>query len=112
MTATPFSASLTLTNIHNGEVQSETITFSDVANAYGTFDSTSNNFCTVMGDCEITDIVLTAAGVDTSKLRMFVNGRDTGYTKIGAGLIVSVNNRVPDNPIIKGGASLQFKQLA
>lgn len=109
--ATTFTGVITLTNIKTGEVQSEGFTASDVALALVTFTSTSNNFVNVLGDSEITDIVLSAAGVDTSQIRLIVNGKDTGWTKLGAGIIVTVNNRIPDSPRVRGGANLQLKQL-
>lgn len=112
MAATPFTGSITL-KYRNGRTQVATFSASDVANAFVTFNATNNNFVQANSEIgAIVDIALSAAGVDTTRLGVYVNGADQGIEYLGSGLVSTVNNRIPSPPSFKPGASIQLKQLA
>lgn len=112
MAATPFKGTLTL-RYKDGRVQVEPFTATDVANAFVTFTKSNNNFVQsrqVVG--VIADIALSAAGVDTTQIAVFVNGADQNMAYLGSGLVATVNNRVPAPAAFVPGASIQLKLLA
>lgn len=111
MTATPFKGTVT-TRYVTGEVDIQPFSGSDVANAFATFDASGLTFYQTRQNGVIADISLIAAGVDTTKLRLYVNNKDTGNTILDAGVVATVNNRVPVPIPIAGGAQIQLKQLA
>lgn len=115
MAATAFKGTITLKNRRTGVTQREAFTATDVANALASFTSTSNNFIMTRGNpgdiVDIIDISLSAAGVDTSQLNLWVSGMDTGEKLLGSGLVATVNNRLPGGIPIKAGSSVQLKQL-
>lgn len=114
MVATPFTGTITMKRA-NGVTQRESFTASDVNGELVNFKSTTNNFATVRGDknevVEIIDIAISAAGVDTSEMVLWVSGQDTGEAVLGTGVINTVNNRLPGGIPVFAGSTIQFKQL-
>ena len=113
MAATPYKGRINF-GTRDGGTFVENIYGPDVANDYIQWYSNGQlDFVIVQQDCWITDIVLSAAGVDTAQLQLFINGHDTNIRFLGAGIIVTVNNRVPSpyGPI-KAGSMIQLKELA
>ena len=114
MTAAPFDIFLVLTDDTGRIVQSEVGDCSDVAAGYVTWKSTGDEKTfTARQDCWIADIKLTAAGTDTTRLSLIIDGIDKGITTLNAGVVATVNNRLP-NPIgkVRQGSRIQLKQLA
>lgn len=115
MAATPYKGRINFVNTPGGpSVQSEAVYGPDVANDYIQWYSNGQlDFVIVKHDCYLDDIVLTAAGVDTARLQLFINGTDVNHQFIGGGIIVTVNNRVPNSiGPIKAGSMVQLKELA
>lgn len=116
MAATPFKGVMVLKNRNSGLTQRESFTASDVANALVAYNSTTNNFIQARGNpgdiVDIIDISLSAAGVDTTQLSLIVSGIDTGERLLGAGLVATINNRLPGGIAIVAGSSIQLKQIA
>jgi hypothetical protein len=111
MVATPFAGVVTIRYM-DADVDMLPITCSDVANADVVFDNSGLTFYNVRKNGVIADISLTAAGVDTTKLRFMVNARDTGLTVLGSQVISSINNRFPVSVRVGAGVLFQIKQLA
>lgn len=111
MTATPMKGTVTL-RYNDGEVDMQALSFSDVANAYATVDASGLTFYQTKKNGVLADISLSAAGVDTTKIRIYVNNKDTGLTILDSGVVSTVNNRVPVPIPIAGNAQIQFKQIA
>lgn len=114
MAAAPFDIFLVLSDDSGRIVQSEVGDASDVADAYVTWKSLgSETSFTARQDCWLADVKLTAAGTDTTRMALYINGVDKGITLLNAGIVATVNNRVP-NPIgkIQAGSRIQLKQLA
>jgi len=116
MAAAAFKGTVSLRGI-SGESYIEAISMSDVANAYVTFDATGLTFCHIPEPAAIVDIVCVTGGTDTTKMRIFVNGRDTGKTFVNTAVLNTINNRVPlpinvGKPSSGQGVDLQIKQLA
>jgi len=114
MAATPYKARVNFVSVPGGPVvQAETCYGPDVNEDFiQWYSNGQQDFVIVKRDCYIDDIVLSAAGVDTSQLKLIVNGSDTNIRFLGAGIIVTVNNRVP-NPYgpIKAGSMVQIQEL-
>lgn len=110
MTAAAFKGTLTVQYL-DGDVQQEAFSASDVANAFAVFDGSGLTFLQTRKRGAIQDIALSAAGTDTSKLRLYLNSKDTGVTYLGAGVIATVNNRVPVPYPIDSAVQVQIKQL-
>jgi len=110
MAATPVYGVLTL---KGRGMQMQSITTTDVVNGYWTFDGTSQKFYIVPMDCMVEDIAMSGDGTDTKKVKLFINGRDVGVVLRLAGLVNTVNNRIPVaiGPI-KAGSMIQFQELA
>ena len=116
MAATPVYGTVSFQGLSGAQIV-EPFTVTDVANAYCTFDSSGLTFVNLPEPATLVDIVLSADGTDTKKLRIWVNNKDTGITYRDASVIVSVNNRIPlpiklGNPTSRQGVQFQFKQLA
>ena len=110
MAATPVYGTITL----QGEgVISTPITTTDVANGYVTFDATGQKFFVAPFDCYISDIAMSGDGTDTKKWKLFINGRDSGIVVRIAGVVNTVNNRipVPYGPI-RAGSMIQLQEFA
>lgn len=112
MAATPYVGRIVFKKM-DGTMQSEAVYGPDVNADYVQWESMGRmDFVRTQADCYITDISLSAAGVDCSQLQLFINGKDTGIRLIGGGLIATVNNRIQD-PIgkIPAGSIVMFKEL-
>lgn len=116
MAATPYTGTVTMRVRRTGEVSVQPFTASDVANAYVTFTNSNNNFISAPGAkgdlVDITDIALSAAGVDTTQINLRASFRDTGISWRGGSLVQTINNRIPTPIPIVGGSSIQLRQLA
>lgn len=116
MVATPFKGTLTMKNLTTGEVAVQPFTASDVDGEYVQFTNTVNNFVNAPGSPSdtviISDIVLSASGMDTSQLNLRVSQQDTGITFLDAVLTSSVQDRIKEPVLIRGGSSVQLKQVA
>ena len=113
MAAAAFKGTVTFV-AGDGKTQTEAFTASDVADALVTFTSTNNNFINIRGRGRISlvDISLSAAGTDTSQINLFASGLDTGERILNAGIVATVNNRMPAPKYFLAGSSFQIKQLA
>jgi hypothetical protein len=115
MAATPYKGILNLVSSPGGPtIQSEAFYGPDVANDYIQWYSNGQlDFVIVKNDCFIDDIKLSAAGVDTARLQLFINGVDVNHQFLDAGIVSTVNNRM-NNAIgpIKAGSMVQLKELA
>ena len=117
MAAAAFKGVMTLKNLNTGEVNIQPFTVSDVANAFALFtNNAGNNFIQAPGGpthvVQITDIALSAAGTDTTQLNLRVSAKDTGIAFLNAGMVNTVNNRMPTPVNVAGGSSIVLKQLA
>lgn len=115
MAATPKDFEITFTDKTNTKiVQHETFSNTDVANAFATcYNNGSLTFCIVNQDCFISDIKHESGIADTTQLQLFINSRDVNVRFIVAGILSSINNRLP-HPIglIRAGSMIQLKELA
>lgn len=115
MVAAPYKGTINLTAGPGGRViQQEAIYGPDVANDYIQWYSNGQlDFVIAKQDCYISDIVLTAAGTDTARMQLFINGTDVNTQFIKAGQVSTVNNRIaqPIGPI-RAGSMIQLKELA
>lgn len=89
MAATPYKATVEVQGA-SGAVYNFNMSASDVAEAKWTDDDTGLSFIQVPERAWIKDIVLSAAGVDTPKIALTANGRDTGRKWRGASLLASI----------------------
>jgi len=113
MAATPKDFEVVFTD-GSKVVQQETFSNTDVANAYATcYNNGSLTYCIVNQDCWISDIKHESGIADTTQLQIFVNSRDINVRIIVAGVLTSINNRLP-YPIgkIPRGSMVAFKELA
>lgn len=90
-------------------------TCTDVANAYAIFPSGSSDLqISGTGVAIVQDIILSAAGTDTSKMDVYVNDRTIGMQLLNAvNLATGVNRQLQAAPLaIRAGARLRLQQLA
>lgn len=111
MAATPFKGILTLKGLQTGADYALPFSASDVAAAFVTYDGTGATAYTPPEKVQLVDIVLTAAGVDTSRLDLFVNGTQAPISFNDA----SVKNTIPVprivvHPVFAQLAQIQLKQ--
>jgi hypothetical protein len=116
MAAAAFKGTITMLGLSGAQYQ-EPFAASDVANAFVTFDSSGLAFLNLPEPVSVVDVALSASGTDTTKLRFWVNNRDSGKTVLNSGVVSTVNNRVPlplnfGNPAMPGNVQIQLKQLA
>jgi len=114
MAAAAFKGSITLVGA-GGQTQIESGAFSDVTAAYATWDNwggATNFKVKIAGPVFIRDICFITGGTDTTRNILEVDNRDTGIKVINAGVITSVDNRIPV-PIgpIRQGSEIRLKQL-
>jgi len=111
MAATPYKISLVVAlGAQNGQRKMIPLTASDVNAAFWLFPSGSNEMVLHGSqDTYIVDTILSAAGVDTSQIEIFLNGSSTGTKLLGAtstGTVVSrpfqqAPMRVPSGSLVK-----------
>lgn len=112
MAATPFKGIVTFKG-KSGANYSLPISCSDVADAFATWSKSNQTFYTAPELVWLTDISLTAAGVDTNNLDLFVNGADVNIRYNDTGIKNTVQMpRLPAAIPISPGAMIQFKQTA
>jgi len=110
MAAAAFKGIITIQYM-DGDVQQEAFSASDVSNAFTTFDSSGLTFFNTRKRGVIADISLSAAGTDTNKLRLFLNNKDSGISYLNAGIVATVNNRIPVPYPVEIFTQIQLKQL-
>lgn len=111
MTATPFKGTIAIRYL-DGEPDIQPFACTDVANTFVNFTASGLTFYQTRKYGAIADIQLITAGVDTSQIRLYVNNKDTGNTFLDAGVLASVNNRMPLSVPIAAGAQIQLRALA
>jgi hypothetical protein len=98
----------------NGQAFSYPCTVSDVNAEYYVFPDANNDVIlpSTAGTIALVDIVLSAAGTDTSKASIWVNGRDTGELILNsANLGTNFSRQLMGSPIFISPASrLRIKQ--
>jgi hypothetical protein len=114
MSAAPFKAIVKCV-AQNGQTFSYPITVSDVNGEYYVFPDGNNDVVlpSDKGVISIVDIVLSAAGTDTSKADIYVNGKTTGEQILNsANLGTNFSRQLMGAPMrIAAGARVRFKQL-
>lgn len=114
MAAAAFSGTMTLVGSRGGNISTR-ITASDVAAANYVFPD-GNGFIVLptSEDWVLRDLMLSAAGTDTTRALIYVNGNSTGKQVQNAANVATVNSRqFLVNPLrFRPGAMLRFEQLA
>lgn len=112
MAAAAFKIAMKVVN-QAGQIKSVPLTVSDVNAAFALFPSGGSELPLSNLPCVIADMVYTAAGTDTSQLRVYINGSDTGIRIYNAANLGTVYNRqVQASPIaVPAGALVKFEQL-
>ena len=110
MVAAPFKGVLTLRG-KSGIDYALPFSASDVAAAFVTFDGTGLTVCQINEAVQLRDMVLTAAGTDTTTLNLFVGGLQAPISFNNA----SIKNTIPlprvaVNPWFLPMSQIQLKQ--
>lgn len=86
-------------------------TVSDVNGEYYVFQD-GNSFMTFTGDWVWTDLILSAAGTDTTNAAVYLNGAPTSLQVVNSANVYSVLQRQISSamPVIPSGATLKIKQ--
>lgn len=110
MAATPFKGTITI-RYDDGDIDIQPFDATDVVAEVVKFVNTGLSFYQTKSKYGyIIDFSLSAAGVDTSILKIRINSRDTGLSYLDTGIIASVDNRVPGPPRIGPSIQLQLEQ--
>jgi len=101
----------------SGQTIQYPVTVSDVAGAYAVFPDGNNDVVlpSNMGTLWIVDVILSAAGTDTSRMDIYVNGKSTGEQVLNtANLATGVNRQFLGSPVggIAAGARMRLTQIA
>jgi hypothetical protein len=95
----------------DGDVQMEPFSFwhsTSTGTTYNaTFDNTGLKFFVCRKNGAIVDVQIASTG-DSSYCAFKVNGKDTGVKLVIAGIIPSINNRMPTTIPIAAGAAVQI----
>jgi len=113
--ATPFKISMIAKKGSNGQNKIFPLTCTDVANAFAIFPSGGSEVVlNGESDVFIVDMVLSAAGVDTTQLEFYVNGMAEGTILLDAtSIATTVSRPFQSAPLrIPRGATIKIKQLA
>ena len=113
MAATPYSGTIIIT-YEDGANAQYSFTASDVADESWTFADGSTKLNLENKVAYITDIILTSAGVDTTKSEVWANSKNSGVVVLNSvNLSTTVTRQFAAAPLgIKAGATLQFIQKA
>jgi len=115
MVAAAFKITATF-KARDGSTKMRSLTVSDVANAYAIYEDGTTNAAIIntAQDVALTDLILSAAGTDTTQLEIFLNGASTGTKILNAtSLYTGVIRPLQQAPLrIPRGATLTLKQLA
>ncbi|WAC05661.1 MAG: hypothetical protein OS112_03265 [Methanoregula sp.] len=116
MAAAAFKGTVSFRGI-SGTPYVEALSFSDVANAFATFDSSGLSFISLPEPVYLVDLAEVTGGTDTTKTNLWVNNKDTGIKWINTTVLNTLNNRIPlpipiGNPQTRGAVMVQLKQLA
>lgn len=112
--ATAYTGMISGRNTRTGEVFVQYFTSTDVASSYWLFPNNgSNNFFTAPGKpsdvVAITDISLSNATQTEVVGHLRVSGKDTGIAFNLAGLVNTINNRLPTPILIRGGSTVMVQ---
>ena len=115
MTATPFKISLVASlGGPNGAKKIFPMTVSDVNGEFCLFPSGASEIVlNGRADVYVTDMILSAAGIDTSQIEVYVNGMAEGTKLLGAtSIATTVMRPFQQAPLrIPAGSMVKFKQL-
>lgn len=112
MAATPYTGTLTFVG-ESGQPYVMPISGDDVAAAFVTFTKTGQKFWNAPETVYLTDIALSASGVDTTRIELFLNGADQNISWLDGTVLKSIQYPRVTRPIgIAQGAMIQFKQQA
>lgn len=79
--------------------------------AFVTWDNNGSlAFDNLPEDSDVVDVYLTAAGVDTKRLQLFVGSRDVDIVLFGAALLASISPRPVPDIALPQGPMIQLKQ--
>lgn len=111
MAAAPFKASMLVVN-SQGQRKSVYLTASDVNAAALVFPSGGTEVALSGIDSTISDLILSAAGTDTTNMSIFVNGIDSGIRVVNAAnLATNVLRQFMSQPVaIPAGALVKIVQ--
>lgn len=115
MTAAPFKAVLKF-QTSNGDAFQYPCTVSDANNEYYVFPDGNNDVVLPSNRgavIALAGVILSAAGTDTSKADIYVNGKATGEQIMNAAnLTTTINPQFAGSPVkIAAGGRLRIKQL-
>jgi len=114
---TAYIGTVTMKNLSTGEVAVQPFTCTDAAaNTYWLFKNNgSNNFVNAPGKSTdvvaITDISTSISTMTNTIANLRISAKDTGISLVMAGLVVSVNNRIPTPILLKGGSTVSVITL-
>lgn len=121
MAATPFKATLVMHAVNGGAPRTKRMSFSDVANAMGTFDDIGAIAPLTIpvedGGWVIDDFTLSAAGVDTTQIQL-IKGAAALEFFLRDSLLANTTTDVVSRcqglkgVALTGGSTYLFKQLA
>jgi len=113
MVAAPFKVSMVVAK-GNGQTRIFPLTCSDVDAEFALFPSGSSEVVlNGSSDVFIKDLILSAAGTDTSQLELYVNGMAQGTKILNAtSIATTVQRPLQSSPLrIPAGATIKWKQL-
>jgi len=114
MVAAPFKATIK-GRFESGRTIQFPCTVSDVNGEYYVFPDGNNDVILSASDGVffVEDILLSAAGTDTSQAQVFVNGKNTGEVVMNAANVyTAISRQFQGSPIaVAPGARLRIKQL-
>lgn len=111
MAATPYTGTLTFRG-KSGTPYIYPISGSDVADALVTFTTSGLTFQTMPTELvQLVDMVLSASGVDTTRLELLVNGNPTNLSFLDGTILKTIQQpRLTAFPWVAPGATLQLRQ--
>jgi hypothetical protein len=112
MVAAAYKVSMTVRNA-KGQVKPYFLTASDVNAEFWLHPSGGSELPLSALDCVIEDVILSAAGTDTSQVGIFINGFDTGTRIINAANLGTVIQRQMASTRLRipANAQVKFKQI-
>jgi hypothetical protein len=93
----------------DGDVQVESFSFNPDSPGLASMTNTGQSFFVARKPGCIVDMIVPAVSGKTTAMTFIVNGRNTGVTKMLAGMVPTVNSRMPVKLPIMGGAAVQLR---